>query len=129
MLSHVAHNSWANNGKIRSDCWPMVGNVHFANRASSSHLPTMTSSWPPRIYRSCTNTLPPNNGPIKLFSIVPTVFQNCWASFGSLLAYQPTTSQQFSQFSNDGPTIRATWDCIKYSNLRFSPVIRCFKVI
>ena len=44
-ISHVAHNSWVNIGKLRSDCWPTVGNARFANRVPPNHLPTMASGW------------------------------------------------------------------------------------
>ena len=40
-----SHNSWANTGKLRSDCWPTVGNFRFANRAPTKYLPTMASGW------------------------------------------------------------------------------------
>ena len=43
--TQVAHNNWANIRKLRSDCWPTVGNVHFANRAPTNQLPTMASGW------------------------------------------------------------------------------------
>ena len=43
--SYVAHNIWTDIGKMRSDCWPAVGNVRFANRAPTNHLPIMASGW------------------------------------------------------------------------------------
>ena len=43
--TYVAHNSWANTGWLRSDCWPAVGNVRFVSRVPDNHLPTMASGW------------------------------------------------------------------------------------
>ena len=64
---------------------------------------------PPRIYRSYSSQLTPDNGPKKLFSIGSTVFENCKASVGSLVTCQSTISQWFQHFTNDGATICATW--------------------
>ena len=44
-LSHVTHNSWANIGKLRNDCYPTVGNVRFANCAPTNHLSAIATGW------------------------------------------------------------------------------------
>ena len=77
MLTHIGQNSWANTGKLRNDCWRTVGNVCFANRAPTNHVPTIASGWASANLSFVYNPLPPNNGPTKLYSIVPTVFYNC----------------------------------------------------
>ena len=61
--THVAHNSWANIGKLRSDCWPTVGDVRYANRVPTNHLPTMASSWASANSSFVHQPTIPNNGP------------------------------------------------------------------